>query len=113
MIAVPKRNRATKADFELQTKLGAVISGCRYHLGITQEELAWRANLHRTYIADVERGARNMTVRIVANIARALELTVGQLFTAACAPAGAALHPNGSPLTGKRLALRAPRTSKK
>jgi CheY-like chemotaxis protein len=56
-------------------------------LGITQEELAWRANMHRTYIADIERGARNVTLRSVTNLAKALEVTVGNLFTYATAPA--------------------------
>jgi CheY-like chemotaxis protein len=39
------------------TRLGAVVrAGAATGLGITQEELAWRADLHRTYVADVERG---------------------------------------------------------
>jgi CheY-like chemotaxis protein len=37
--------------------------------------------MHRTYIADIERGARNVTIRSVGNLARALQLTVGNLFT--------------------------------
>ena len=59
---------------------------CRQRLGITQEELAWRANIHRTYIADIERGARNMTLRTVDNLAKALQLTVGNLLMYAADP---------------------------
>jgi len=78
---VAKRHEVQRKDRDLQTKLGAVISTRRHQLGITQEELAWRANMHRTYLADIERGSRNVTLRIVRNLARALEVTVGRLFS--------------------------------
>jgi CheY-like chemotaxis protein/DNA-binding XRE family transcriptional regulator len=81
-----------KADSDLQTKLGRVVRRWRQQLGITQEELAWRANLHRTYIADIERGARNVTLRSVANLAKALQVTVGNLLSQATAPAGTPLR---------------------
>jgi CheY-like chemotaxis protein/DNA-binding Xre family transcriptional regulator len=50
---------------------------------ITQEELAWRADMHRTYIADIECGGRNVTLRSVANLARALEVSVADLIAEA------------------------------
>jgi CheY-like chemotaxis protein/DNA-binding XRE family transcriptional regulator len=61
-------------------------------MGITQEELAWRASLHRTYIADIERGARNVTLRSIASLAKALQVTIGNLLSHASAPAGTALR---------------------
>jgi CheY-like chemotaxis protein len=61
-------------------------------MGITQEELAWRASLHRTYIADIERGARNVTLRSIASLAKALQLTIGDLLSHATKPAGAAMR---------------------
>jgi CheY-like chemotaxis protein len=61
-------------------------------MGITQEELAWRSSLHRTYIADIERGARNVTLRSIASLAKALQLTIGNLLSHAAAPAGTALR---------------------
>ena len=85
-----KRHHVLKAGTELQTKLGAIIRACRRQLGITQEELAWRADLHRTYIADIERGARNVTLRSLANLARALQLTIGHLFAHVTAPSDTA-----------------------
>jgi CheY-like chemotaxis protein/DNA-binding XRE family transcriptional regulator len=57
-------------------------------LGITQEELAWRADLHRTYVADVERGARNVSLWTIANLAKALHVTVGSLLSHATSPWG-------------------------
>lgn len=46
----------------------------RERLGISQEELADRAGLHRTYIGGVERGERNLGLLNVIRIARALKL---------------------------------------
>ena len=49
-------------------------------LGISQEELAERAGLHRTYVSDVERGARNPSIASVEKLAHALRLSVWALF---------------------------------
>lgn len=57
--------------------------------------------MHRTYLADIERGARNVTLRTVANLARALHLTVGNLFAYVAAPPGAALHAGAKPAPGE------------
>ena len=83
-----KRYHVLRADADLQTRLGAVIRACRHRLGITQEELAWRADIHRTYLADIERGVRNVTLRTVANLAKTLEITIGHLFAHVTAPSG-------------------------
>ena len=85
-----KRHHVLAADANLQTRLGVVIRACRRQLGITQEELAWRADVHRTYITDIERGARNVTLKTAANVAKALEITIGHLFAHVTAPAGTA-----------------------
>lgn len=58
-----------------------MVRACRHRLGLTQDELGWRSNLHRTYIADVERGARNVTLRSIINLAKALEVTVGHMLS--------------------------------
>ena len=95
-----KKHHVLKADADLQTRLGAVVRACRHQLKISQEELAWRADVHRTYITDVERGARNLTLRTVANLATALQITIGHLFAHVTAlpgtapPVGAEPPPN-------------------
>lgn len=73
-------SRNLKSVASLQTKLGATVKQCRNKLGITQEELAWRSELHRTYIADIERGGRNITLRSIAQLAAALQVTVESLL---------------------------------
>ena len=89
-IEVEKRQHALSADADLQAKLGGVVRVCRHQLKLSQEELAWRADVHRTYIADIERGARNVTLRTVANLAKALQITIGHLFAHVTAPSGTA-----------------------
>ena len=46
----------------------------------SQEELAHRAGIHRTYISDLERGARNPTIEVVERIAIALNVPCGELL---------------------------------
>ena len=48
--------------------------------------------MHRTYIADIERGARNLSLRSVESLADALQVTVGDLLTYAGAQAGTAMR---------------------
>jgi len=49
-------------------------------MGISQEEAASRAGIHRTYFADVERGARNVGIKNVVAIARGLDVTPSDLL---------------------------------
>lgn len=46
----------------LLNALGKVIRERRISLGMSQEELAEKSGLHRTYVSDVERGIRNLTI---------------------------------------------------
>lgn len=49
-------------------------------MGISQEKLAERADLHRTYVSDVERGARNISLESIVRLAEALEVSTSTLF---------------------------------
>jgi transcriptional regulator with XRE-family HTH domain len=60
-------------------RFGARVREERERLGISQEELADRAGLHRTYIGGVERGERNLGLLNVIRIARALGVTPATL----------------------------------
>lgn len=74
MLAKP----VVKAD--VKKFFGAAVRLRRDHLGISQEELAGRAGLHRTYISDVERGARNVSLESIHRLADALQVPVSLLF---------------------------------
>lgn len=52
----------------------------RYEIGISQEALAERAGLHRTYVGDIERGARNLAIENIEKLAVALEISISELF---------------------------------
>src|ERR1700736_4389503 len=68
------------ATIDLKTLLGIAIKTQRTSLSISQEELAHRAGLHRTYVSDLERGVRNPSVDSIEKLARALRLSVSTLF---------------------------------
>ncbi len=78
---LPKEKPMTSDEISLQVRLGSAIRLHRLKLGITQEELAWRADLHRTYVADIERGGRNLTLRSVGHLANALQVSVADLLS--------------------------------
>lgn len=65
---------------DIQRKLGRNLRVQRDIKGWSQEELAHQADIHRTYISDLERGARNPTVKVVAKLAKALDVTMGLLL---------------------------------
>lgn len=68
------------ATIDLKALLGLAIKTERCVLGMSQEELAERAGLHRTYVSDVERGARNPSIGSIEKLAQALQLSVSALF---------------------------------
>jgi transcriptional regulator with XRE-family HTH domain len=62
------------------TRFGATVRRLRHGLGISQEAFAERADLHRTYVADVEGGRRNVTLKTLERLARALEVSMAALL---------------------------------
>jgi len=59
---------------------GIRVRKLRQALGISQEELAFSSNLHRTYISDIERGTRNVSLDNIYKIAVALDISPKDLF---------------------------------
>lgn len=57
---------------DIKVVVGRNVRSYRELKGISQETLAFDADLHRTYVSGVERGVRNPTVQIVAQLAAAL-----------------------------------------
>ncbi len=60
--------------------LGAAVSKRRAELNLSQEEVAKRAGLHRTYVSDIERDARNISVASLIQLSSALELESWELL---------------------------------
>lgn len=62
--------------------IGPVVRERRHALGITQQALADRAHLDRTYISSIERGVRNPTLQVLGALSIGLELPRGALLDA-------------------------------
>lgn len=60
-------------------RIGQNVQRLRALKGWSQEELADRAGLHRTYISGIERGIRNPTATVLERIAIGLEVTLSEL----------------------------------
>jgi len=65
---------------DVKKHFGASVKFWRNQLGISQEALAERAGMHRTYICDVERGSRNVSLETIERLAHALEISPFTLF---------------------------------
>lgn len=72
----------------MKRPFGVSVRAWRSRLGISQEELAGRAGLHRTYVCDIERGARNVSLENIEKLARALDISLSTLFTHEPPPGG-------------------------
>lgn len=60
-------------------KFGERVREERHKLGLSQEELASRAGVHRTYIGMIERAEKNITLENIEKIAKALKLNIKDL----------------------------------
>ena len=65
---------------EVRQRLGSNVKRLRLAMGLSQEDFAHRAGVHRTYISDIELGKRNPTIEIVAQLAGALDVQPGRLL---------------------------------
>ena len=65
---------------DIAVRFGNAIRAIRRREGISQEELADRCGLHRTYVSDVELGKRNVSLENIDRLSRALNITLVELF---------------------------------
>ena len=61
-------------------KFGERVREIRKEKGLSQEELAHKADLHRTYIGMIERAEKNITLVNIEKIAKALEINIKELL---------------------------------
>lgn len=62
------------------TNFGERIRKLRLSKGMSQEELAERAGVHRTYVGMIERGEKNITLKNIERYAKALDVRLSELF---------------------------------
>ncbi len=67
---------------DVRKRVGLNVQRLRRDKGLSQEELAHRAEIHQTYLSGVEGGKRNPSVMVLARIAAALRVDIEELFRA-------------------------------
>ncbi len=75
------RSIATRTGVSnLLSRFGDNVRTVRRAKGISQEDLADRAGLHRTYVSSVERGERNVTLETIEKLSKALGVSMAKLM---------------------------------
>lgn len=67
-------------DNRLRMKFGTRVRELRKKLNLSQEELGFKSNIHRTYIGAVERGEQNISLDNIGRIAKNLKVSLSELF---------------------------------
>jgi transcriptional regulator with XRE-family HTH domain len=65
---------------EIKSKVGRRIKEIREKNGISQKDLAYTADIDRSYIASVENGQRNISIVNLEKITKALKVSLSELF---------------------------------
>jgi transcriptional regulator with XRE-family HTH domain len=68
------------SESKIKVLFGKRVREYRIASGLTQQELADRAGLHRSYIGDIELGGRNVTIQSAEKIAKALNVKLTSLL---------------------------------
>ncbi len=69
-----------KNKSEVLIKFGDRVREVRIQKGLSQEQLAHLADVHRTYIGMIERAEKNITLINIEKIANALEISINELL---------------------------------
>lgn len=64
----------------IKEKFGNQVKKLRLEKGLSQEKLAFDADLDRTYIPSIEKGERNVSITVIEKIAKALNVKITDLF---------------------------------
>lgn len=65
---------------DIKKKFGNKVKQLRIEKGWSQEKLALKADLDRTYIPSIEKGSRNVSIVVIEKIAKALKIDISELF---------------------------------
>ncbi len=74
------KERINIEDLPLTVLVGLKIKHIRQSLNLSQEEFAWRLGIHRTYLGQIERAEKNMSIRNIEKICKALGIEPKELF---------------------------------
>jgi transcriptional regulator with XRE-family HTH domain len=67
-------------ETDIRVRFSRRLRELRQERGLSQEELAFRAGLHRTYVSSAERGERNVALVNLERLAKALDVHLRDLF---------------------------------
>ncbi len=67
------------AKTSAEALFGKEIARLRKRVGLSQEELGFRAEVHRTYISQLERGLKSPTLSMMLKLARALKVSASKM----------------------------------
>lgn len=65
---------------KLQRKFGLVLKELRQEKGLSQESLANQSDIDRTYISDIEKGERNISLNIIERLSVTLQISLSEFF---------------------------------
>jgi len=69
-----------KNELSIKQRFGKAVRRRRRELDLSQEQLAERAELHRTYISNLERGELNPSLETMEKLANALDISIPAMF---------------------------------
>lgn len=73
--------RRSMPNTNVRKKFGKRLREIRRTANLSQEELGFKANIHRTYIGAVERGEQNVSLDNIFRLAKALRVEMKELFS--------------------------------
>lgn len=65
---------------KLQRKFGLILKKIRKEKGFSQESLANNADIDRTYVSDIEKGERNISLKIIEKLCNTLQISLSEFF---------------------------------
>ncbi|WP_313959108.1 helix-turn-helix domain-containing protein [Umezakia ovalisporum] len=72
--------RRKRINVDIKLRFGLVVRRRRRELDLSQEKLAEKAEIHRTYISSIESGKCNVSLENIEKLAKALNVSISYLF---------------------------------
>lgn len=91
-VVVTPKTKAQRGRVDTGKALGARVAQMRKQLHLSQEDLAKAAGVHRSYLSEIERGARNISLDVLERLAAALGVELPALLDTMAAYSDAGLR---------------------